>query len=107
VVLGQYFCEKCGRPIKQPGLCPSCVEKELRTIRMGNYCDFCHKLATETSLYINVKTKKRYCTECMKVFRTQLLLSGLPGDYVDKIMKRDFIPINWNTHLKLHRKKPD
>ena len=105
--MGQYFCEKCGRPIKEPGLCPSCLEKELRTIRMGNYCDFCHKLATETQLYINVKTKKRYCVECMKVFRTQLLLNGLPGDYVDKIMKRDFIPINWNTHLKLHRKKPD
>ncbi len=74
---------------------------------MGNYCDHCQKLATEAQLYINVKTKKRYCLECMKVFRTGLLLNGLPGDYVDKIMQRDFVQIDWNTNLRLFRKRPD
>ena len=101
----RYFCEKCSKPIPEPGLCPSCLEKELRTIRLGNYCDHCHTPATQTRLYINVKTKLRYCDQCRKIFRSELLMRGIPADVADKMIQRDFVPINWNTELKLFRKK--
>ena len=43
----------------------------------GNFCDHCNLPATKSMIYINKKTKKRYCVDCRAEFRKQLILKGM------------------------------
>lgn len=94
---GQYFCKSCLKPIpnlRNEGKCASCISKELRTVRAGNFCDHCRKPGTQTMLYVNVKTKKRYCVDCRAEFRQQLILKGMEVEMATKIMISDFVLLN-------------
>ncbi len=109
---GQYLCEGCLRPIARPGKCDSCTTREVATIRAGNYCDHCFKNGTEARLWLNIKTRTRYCDECKIQFRAGLIWKGaFSAELADRILQTDFIPINDPTK-KIHmhrreRKKPD
>lgn len=109
---GSYLCEGCLRPIPRPGKCNRCITKEIATIRAGNYCDHCHKSATETKLYLNIKTKTRYCPECMAQFRSGLIWKGaFTAEQAERIIAKDFVPIaNPTRKPKIHhrhRTRPD
>ncbi|MCE7735792.1 MAG: hypothetical protein GPJ54_13000 [Candidatus Heimdallarchaeota archaeon] len=94
---GQYFCKNCLRPIpdvRNEGLCNSCVGKQMTTIRAGNFCDHCRTPATKSLIYVNTKTKKRYCVDCRSEFRMQLIKKGMETEIATKIMITDFILVN-------------
>lgn len=94
---GQYFCKGCLRPIsniRNEGKCNSCLSKEMTTIRAGNYCDHCRTPATKSMIYINTKTKKRYCVDCRAEFRKQLILKGMETELATKLMISDFVLVN-------------
>ncbi len=103
---GSYLCEGCLRPVPKPGKCNNCVAKEIATIRAGNYCDHCHKHALETQLYLNIKTRTRYCSECIAQFRSGLIWRGaFTAEQAEKIIANDFVPITNPTRKpKLHKK---
>ena len=65
------------KPVPKPGICQSCEIKEIRVMRAGNYCDHCKKNATQDLIYINTKTKKRYCVDCRALFRMALIDKGM------------------------------
>ncbi|MHA2249711.1 MAG: hypothetical protein ACXAD7_05085, partial [Candidatus Kariarchaeaceae archaeon] len=104
---GQYFCKNCMKPIKSvrnEGKCDSCLAKEMRVIRAGNYCDHCRKNATQSLIYINRKTKKRYCVDCRSVFHRTLITKGFSSEDANKILVEDFILVNDPTKkTKIHR----
>lgn len=106
---GQYFCKKCMRPIKNlrnEGLCDSCMAKQLQAQRLGNFCDHCGTPGTKSMLYINKKTKKKYCVECRAEFRRELINKGIPAEEATRIMISDFILINDPMkRTKVHRKR--
>lgn len=91
---GQYFCESCMRPVRIPGRCDSCLAKEMHVRRAGNYCDHCNVNATQSLIYINRKTKKRYCVNCRATFRTSLITKGFEAEQATKIMIEDFVLVN-------------
>ena len=104
---GQYFCKNCMRPIadvRNEGLCSSCLGKRLNVMRAGNFCDHCRTPATKSLIYVNTKTKKRYCVDCRGEFRMQLIKKGMETELATKIMVTDFVLVNDPTKKsKIHR----
>lgn len=93
---GQYFCKSCMKPIKNirnEGKCDSCLAKEMRVIGSGNVCDHCRKNATQSLLYINRKTKKKYCVDCRSIFHKALITKGMDNETANKILVSDFVLI--------------
>lgn len=82
------------RPVRIPGRCDSCLGKEMQVRRAGNYCDHCQANAMNTLIYINRKTKKRYCTDCRGLFRNSLVSKGFEAEEATKIMIQDFALVN-------------
>ncbi len=103
--LGQYFCNKCMRPVYKPGICDSCLMKEQLVMKAGNFCDHCRKNATKDLIYINRKTKKRYCVDCRAFFRMALIDKGISNEEATKIMIKDFVLVNDPTKSKKVFKK--
>lgn len=104
--IGQYFCNKCMKPVPKPGICESCQIKEIRVMKAGNYCDHCRKNATQGLIYLNKKTKKRYCVDCRALFRMALIDKGMDVEEATKILIQDFILVNDPmTKRKLHKRK--
>lgn len=102
---GQYFCNKCMKPVPKPGICDSCTIREIRVMKAGNYCDHCRKNATQDLIYINRKTKKRYCVDCRAIFRTALIDKGFDAEEATKIMIKDFVLVNDPTkRTKIHKR---
>lgn len=94
---GQYFCKNCLKPIpdvRNEGLCNTCIGTQMSVMRAGNFCDHCRTPATNSLIYVNKKTKKRYCVDCRAVFRKHLILKGMETELATKIMITDFILIN-------------
>ncbi|MCY3413053.1 MAG: hypothetical protein INQ03_15555 [Candidatus Heimdallarchaeota archaeon] len=103
--LGQYFCNKCMRPVLKPGICDNCTIKEQRVLKAGNFCDHCRKNATQDLIYINRKTKKRYCVDCRAIFRMALIDKGMSVEDATKIMITDFVLVNDPTKKSKIRRK--
>ena len=91
---GQHFCPKCMRQVRTPGHCDSCLAKEQRIIKAGNYCDHCGSNASNTMLYLNRKTNKRYCVDCRATFHKHLMIQGIKPEDANKILMEDFILVN-------------
>jgi hypothetical protein len=92
------------KSVRNEGKCDSCLAKEMRVIRAGNYCDHCRKNATQSLIYINRKTKKRYCVDCRSVFHRTLITKGFSSEDANKILVEDFILVNDPTKkTKIHR----
>lgn len=91
------------KPVATPGQCDSCTAKEQRIVKMGNYCDHCGANASNTMLYLNRKTNKRYCVDCRATFHKHLMMQGFEPETANKILIEDFILVN--DPLKNKRKK--
>ena len=94
---GQYFCVSCMKPIASPrneGKCDSCLSKEHNAMRGGIFCDHCGKNGARDLIYLNKKTKKRYCVDCRATFYKALIVKGMENETANKILIEDFILIN-------------
>ena len=80
--------------VRNEGKCNSCFAKQTQVMRAGNFCDHCNTPATKSMIYINTKTKKRYCVDCRAEFRKQLILKGMETELATKLMISDFILVN-------------
>lgn len=91
---GQQLCPSCLRPVRTPGPCNTCLEKEMRAMRGGLFCDHCRTNGQRSLIYLNSKTRKRYCVECRATFRSQLIMEGMETEVANKIMVQDFVLLN-------------
>lgn len=94
---GQYFCKSCMKPIASPrneGKCDSCLSKEYTAIRGGVFCDHCGKNGARDLIYLNKKTKKRYCVDCRATFYKTLIIKGMENEVANKILIEDFVLLN-------------
>jgi len=93
------------KPVKFPGACDSCLAKEQKIVKMGNYCDHCGSNASNTMLYLNRKTNKRYCVDCRATFHKQLMMQGFEPEVANKILVQDFILVNDPMRTKRKKRK--
>lgn len=96
MVIRVHFCARCQRPIKtNREYCPDCEALLSSPVARTPRCTSCSRtMQTAGSLYWNPKLQKIYCTECFKIFRTELVKQGFQRSEINEILRRDFHPLN-------------
>jgi len=92
-----HFCARCQRPIRTGReYCPDCEAILSSPVMSTPRCSNCTRTTQNAGqLYWNQKIRKIYCTNCLKIFRTELVNQGFQQAQIKKILKKDFQPLTF------------